>query len=272
METKSIGRMRAFRKMVGMILCIVMIVGMMPFELLRAELAGTETADDTLYVGDVDGDGSVTPKDVTKMRRFLAGGWDVDVATEDGDVDGDGAITPKDVTKLRRYLAGGWGVELPEKTKVSEWPDTSTMRIVYKDGTEETYDVTKDKIYLSEDVESVFFGIYPQTREVINKEEVKADPDRFGVVEIDGERYTKKSFEGDDYYFKWEPIEWKVLKVENDGEKKMLLVADKILDNIPFNETSETTVWENSSIRNWLNGEFYYTAFNGGAWKIWKNY
>jgi hypothetical protein len=115
MGTKTFGRMRAFRKMVGMILCMVMIVGIMPFASLKAELTVTEPVDDTLYVGDVDGDGSVTPKDVTKMRRFLAGGWNVDVATEDGDVDGDGAITPKDVTKLRRYLAGGWGVGLPIK-------------------------------------------------------------------------------------------------------------------------------------------------------------
>ena len=48
------------------------------------------------------------------MLRSLDDIWDV--ATEDGDVDEDGAITPKDVTKLRRYLAGGWGVTLPEKT------------------------------------------------------------------------------------------------------------------------------------------------------------
>lgn len=69
----------------------------------------------TLYVGDVDGDGQITPKDVTKLRRFLAGGWNVEVLTDDGDVDKDGSITPKDVTMLRRYLAGGWEVELPTK-------------------------------------------------------------------------------------------------------------------------------------------------------------
>ena len=91
------------------LLCIMLAISMLPCFATKAEAAETE-AD---FVGDVDGDGSITPKDVTKLRRYLAGGWDVKVATEDGDVDEDGAITPKDVTKLRRYLAGGWGISLP---------------------------------------------------------------------------------------------------------------------------------------------------------------
>ena len=70
---------------------------------------------ESLYVGDVDRDGIVTPKDVTVLRRYLVGGWDIQVKAEDGDIDGDNQITPKDVTMLRRFLAGGWGVTLPEK-------------------------------------------------------------------------------------------------------------------------------------------------------------
>lgn len=71
--------------------------------------------EDPIYVGDVDGDGEITPKDVTMLRRYMAQGWNVDVTIEDADVDSDGEITPKDVTMLRRYLAKGWGVVLPEK-------------------------------------------------------------------------------------------------------------------------------------------------------------
>ena len=63
-------------------------------------------------VGDVDNDGSITPKDVTLLRRYLAGGWNVEVKADTADVDKDGSVTPKDVTMLRRYLAGGWGVKL----------------------------------------------------------------------------------------------------------------------------------------------------------------
>jgi YD repeat-containing protein len=110
---------RNYRKLIGVILCIAMFLGILPNTSMQAEQVFTDdtaVSDDTVFVGDVDGDGTVTPKDVTKMRRFLAGGWDVEVATEDGDVDEDGSITPKDVTKLRRYLAGGWGVELPKKS------------------------------------------------------------------------------------------------------------------------------------------------------------
>jgi hypothetical protein len=107
----------SLKKLMGIILCMAIIVGLFPNTTTRAGADSQNTIGNGVqYVGDVDGDGSITPKDVTKMRRFLAGGWDVDVVTEDGDVDGDGAITPKDVTKLRRYLAGGWGAELPVKT------------------------------------------------------------------------------------------------------------------------------------------------------------
>ncbi len=65
--------------------------------------------------GDIDDDQNITPKDVTLLRRHLAGGWDVTINEKAADVDGDGSITPKDVTILRRYLAGGWGVELAGK-------------------------------------------------------------------------------------------------------------------------------------------------------------
>ncbi len=114
---------KGLKKVLGWILVLVLAVSVMPNMVSRAETArpertsGEQTTGSSgvTYVGDVDGDGSVTPKDVTKLRRFLAGGWNVNVEVADGDVDGDGSITPKDVTKLRRYLAGGWGVELPVK-------------------------------------------------------------------------------------------------------------------------------------------------------------
>lgn len=100
-------------KAMGVFLCLTLGVSAVP------EVNTKAAGDSAIYVGDVDGDGSVTPKDVTKLRRYLAGGWDVTVDVADADVDGDGSVTPKDVTKLRRYLAGGWGVELPLKQAVA---------------------------------------------------------------------------------------------------------------------------------------------------------
>ncbi len=43
------------------------------------------------------------------LRRYLAG-WGVELDEAKTDVDGNKAISPKDVTLLRRYLAGGYGV------------------------------------------------------------------------------------------------------------------------------------------------------------------
>jgi hypothetical protein len=76
----------------------------------------TPTASDEIErTGDIDGDGSITAKDVTILRRYLAGGWGVTIDATDADINGDSEINAKDVTMLRRYLAGGWGVELAEK-------------------------------------------------------------------------------------------------------------------------------------------------------------
>ena len=78
---------------------------------LEGKLEVTVTAPD-VKKGDVNGDSIIDAKDVTALRRFLAGGWNVTIADVNADTNGDGTIDAKDVTLLRRYLAGGWGVEL----------------------------------------------------------------------------------------------------------------------------------------------------------------
>ena len=62
--------------------------------------------------GDVNGDGIVNLKDVTLIRRFIAGGWNVKVNETAADVNGDHTVNLKDVTLIRRYIAGGWNVTL----------------------------------------------------------------------------------------------------------------------------------------------------------------
>ena len=58
----------------------------------------------TTYVpGDINGDGKVTNKDVTRLQRFLKGATtDVNVAALD--VNGDGKVNNKDLTRLQRCL------------------------------------------------------------------------------------------------------------------------------------------------------------------------
>ena len=70
------------------------------------------TSDNIVHIGDVNGDGEINAKDVTQLRRYLAGGWNAEIHEENSDVNGDDEVNAKDVTMLRRFLAGGWGVTL----------------------------------------------------------------------------------------------------------------------------------------------------------------
>ena len=54
--------------------------------------------------GDTNGDGTVDAKDVTVLRRYLAG-WSVEIHLNTADINGDGEVNAKDVTVLRRQLA-----------------------------------------------------------------------------------------------------------------------------------------------------------------------
>ena len=55
------------------------------------------------------------------------------------------------------------------------------------------------------------------------------------------------------------PIKWIVMK--NEGNQ-VLLLSKYVLDAKPYNEELEDVTWETSDIRQWLNNEFYTTAFN----------
>lgn len=55
--------------------------------------------------GDTNGDTAIDSKDVTVLRRYLAG-WGGEINKEAADFNGDGAVDSKDVTALRRQLAG----------------------------------------------------------------------------------------------------------------------------------------------------------------------
>ena len=56
-----------------------------------------------------------------------------------------------------------------------------------------------------------------------------------------------------------EPIEWIVLEVQ-DG--KSLLLSKYVIDAHPYNSNSDSNIWEESSLRKWLNGSFFSTAFS----------
>lgn len=56
-----------------------------------------------------------------------------------------------------------------------------------------------------------------------------------------------------------ENIEWRVLDVK-DG--KLLITSKYLLDAVPFNDHGAVCTWESSSIRTWLNNDFYNEAFD----------
>ena len=56
-----------------------------------------------------------------------------------------------------------------------------------------------------------------------------------------------------------EAIEWQVLEEMDD---KKILLSKYILDAKPFNDEDINVSWDNSTIRKWLNGEFYESAFS----------
>lgn len=84
-------------------------------------------------------------------------------------------------------------------------------------------------------------------------------------------QYENEYYKDNIYYFKYEPIKWKILD-SNTG----LVMADNILDSQPYNNyllytdgkywsNSEKTIdpidFEKSSLKNWLNNDFYNWAF-----------
>lgn len=61
------------------------------------------------------------------------------------------------------------------------------------------------------------------------------------------------------HYFKYEPILWRVLNVTDND---VFLVSDKCIDYKKFDYGGKINIWENCSIRTWLNNSFKNIAFN----------
>ena len=107
------------------------------------------------------------------------------------------------------------------------------------------------------------FGSYPQlevTGEALTGEITGAEYDEYGDcvagenkyrrVEIKGNKGSNETEENAEYrYFKYEPVEWRVLKV-SEGYAYML--SDKVIDAQWYDASHSS--WNTSLIRYWLNG------------------
>ena len=57
-----------------------------------------------------------------------------------------------------------------------------------------------------------------------------------------------------------EPLSWYVLEERGDGSK--LLLCERCISRLPFNETWEKVEWADCDLCSWLNGEFLEGAFS----------
>lgn len=68
-------------------------------------------------------------------------------------------------------------------------------------------------------------------------------------------RWEQNDYTGDGA----EPIRWLVI---SKSGSKLFLLSEKALETLPFNKKSDGTSWAGSSLRQWLNYDFYRGAFN----------
>ncbi len=190
----------------------------------------------------------------------------------------------KEGTDSTIYIFSGW---MPKPAPLTE--DT-TYKATYV-----SYD--KDKVYpsnepiLSSDSKIVEYGYYPQTHindqniisvlndlAPINANNWCLYDNEYYVKEVanvyNNEKYTfddgTSIINGNEYWFKVEPIQWNII---NNSDGSYYLLSSYLLDAHRFYENYENRTIENnivlpnnykySDIRNWLNEEFYATAFTG---------
>lgn len=150
---------------------------------------------------------------------------------------------------------------------------------------EHYYRVAADGKY-AVDGEYLYFGEYPQTIKAEGVDIIGETPDDRGrYLGNDGFYYAKVesatvysedspcSFSNgtivtaeETYYFKFEPIKWRIVEVDSTEENKVMLLCESIIDN-KFYDTAQpyNNSYKDSEIRDWLNnvhaGSFYMDAF-----------
>ena len=103
-------RMRRFVLSVVAVLCALTIAAHFTPS-AYAEETSTGSSDGTAFVaGDINGDGGVDNKDLTRLFQYLSD-WDVEVVEGNLDTNGDGSVNNKDLTRLFQYLSD-WDVEI----------------------------------------------------------------------------------------------------------------------------------------------------------------
>lgn len=156
---------------------------------------------------------------------------------------------------------------LPTSANSYAWTDYE----YYVNGSVSSYMWYQDIEYNGEKYRGVFFREYRPTSYSIKSSELTEYTNNNG-------RHVKNTNQNENgytktivYWFKFEPIKWKILTRSNG---KALVLADLILDSQDYEPNDSNSIYshnggsgyannyELSHIRAWLNDNFYNTAFN----------
>ena len=120
----------------------------------------------------------------------------------------------------------------------------------------------------------IYFGEYPQSLKASSVSVTSTKDSRGYYLGSDGNYYARvvadtydggyrfsnnsTIYDGTTYYFKVEPIRWRILTEESG---KALILCDSIIDNTAYDDGSNNN-YADSDVRAWLNSTFYETAFS----------
>ena len=178
--------------------------------------------------------------------------------------DNDEKATPKPVNEKRDYEIITFGTYPQREVINSKIKSSKDFNLVEED-------------YILD--EELYNKLEKQASDSKANGNAKAASELNEIVEIDQEKYllicdrntkykddtSHYSYHSDYYYFKIEPINWRVLE---DANGKKTLISDKVLDCTHFYNGSGECVWEESDILKWLNADdnknpsFYARAFS----------
>ena len=183
------------------------------------------------------------------------------------------------------YVFAGWSYNGEIVSKINgSWNVDITLEATWKALDERQFGIVP---FVDSWNETLTYGLYPQTR--VSDEALIISLNTLTIAEnngwylLDGEYYAKASaspyysdyvfddgtkiVKGTTYWFKCEPITWKILSSTDEGEYS--LVSTVLLDAHRYNAFWKNTDsdgyyannYEQSEIRAWLNKDFYNSAF-----------
>lgn len=167
----------------------------------------------------------------------------------------------------------GWYTDVSFKNKVTHIQSGSDSITLYaKWGKEINRTTYVDEEYVR-GADMILFGVYPQSlkaddvtvSESATGEGYYTGSDGMLYVKVEATPYDSgykfkngsKISEGKTYYFKLEPIQWRILGADGSNATLMSTV---ILDGKSYDDKS--VKWKDSNVREWLNSEFLDKAFS----------